>query len=336
MSICRIDYCQFLLSSQINFTMTHFADHSPGFSHDSVNRMLRREKFSSRLVWEHVKGDIVFCPNACLVFDDSILDKNHSHSMELVRLQYSGNAHGLIKGIGMVNCLYVNPDTGQYWLVDYRIFAPDDDGKTKLDHVHDMLTRSIADKQLPFTHVLMDTWYATKELMLLVESLGKFYICPLKSNRLVDDSVAEQAYRRVDELVWSVHENLNGKVIKIRSFPRNHKVRLFRVADSHRTDWIVTNDPAQMTTQVVQDVCTLRWKIEQLHRELKQTTGIEKCQARKARIQRNHIACAVLVWIRLTKIARNSYTTIYRIKHDLLSNYLRQELRSPAVSMKLA
>ncbi len=27
----------------------------------------------------------------------------------------------------------------------------------------------------------MDAWYATKELMLLVEGMGKKYYCPLKS-----------------------------------------------------------------------------------------------------------------------------------------------------------
>ena len=33
--------------------------------------------------------------------------------------------------------------------------------------------------------------------------------------------------------------------------------------------------------------------IEQLHRELKQTTGIGKCQSRRHRGQRNHIACCL-------------------------------------------
>ncbi|WP_410526104.1 hypothetical protein [Rickettsia endosymbiont of Gonocerus acuteangulatus] len=33
-----------------------------------------------------------------------------------------------------------------------------------------------------------------------------------------------------------------------------------------------------------------------MHREIKQLTGIERCQCRKQRIQRNHISCAFLVW----------------------------------------
>ncbi len=34
----------------------------------------------------------------------------------------------------------------------------------------------------------MDSWYATQKLMALIENLGKIYYCPLKSNRLVDDT----------------------------------------------------------------------------------------------------------------------------------------------------
>jgi len=74
MNISRIDYCQFLLASQANYTMTHFADHGKDSSHDSINRLLRRDKLTGQIIWEHVKGDVVQSPNGCLVFDDSILD----------------------------------------------------------------------------------------------------------------------------------------------------------------------------------------------------------------------------------------------------------------------
>ena len=271
------------------------------------------------------------------MFDDSVLDKNHSHDIELVRRQYSGNAHGLIKGIGMVNCLYVNPDSGQYWIVDYRLYDPDGDGKTKLDHVHDMLIASVAAKAIAFDRVLVDSWYVTKDLMLLIESLGKIYYCPLKDNRQLDDSGGERKYRRADALTWTPEELAQGKLVKIKDFPKNHKVKLFRVAVSTiRTDFVATNDLSQNSTRDVQNACASRWKIEQFHREIKQLTGIEKCQCRNARIQRNHIACAVLVWIKLTRLARKATTNVYQLKQSLLSNHLRQELRSPTIFMASA
>lgn len=334
----RLDYCQYLLVSQINYTITNYADHTPTeMSHDMINRYLRDERLTSRLVWENVRTQIQASPHGYVVFDDTVLDKNFSHKIEMVRLQFSGNAHGLIKGIGLVNCVYVNPESGQYWVIDYRIYDPERDGKTKLDHVQDMLGQIIHQKQLPFHAVLMDSWYATKDLMLFVDSLQKIYYCPLKDNRQVDDTGGTALYRRVDSLTWSHQENEHGKVIKIKGFPKDYKVKLFRVAVStHRTDWVVTNDLTQDSLDATQEVCGMRWKIEQFHRELKQLTGIEQNQCRKARIQRNHIACAILVWIRLTDIARTTKKTAYRIKHGLLDQYLSQQLRNPSISMRFA
>jgi hypothetical protein len=154
---------------------------------------------------------------------------------------------------------------------------------------------------------------------------------------LVDDSNADAPYQAVNTLQWSPPELSNGKIIKIKGFPKLHKVKLFRVVVStNRTDWIVTNDLAQNSLDETQEACRIRWKIEQFHRELKQLTGVEKCQCRKARIQRNHIACAVLVWIRLADVARKAGQTIYRVKRGLMDGYLRQELKNPAVLMAFA
>jgi len=333
----RLDYCQYLLSSPVNRTLTNFADHVEELSHDAINRFLRSETMTPRLVWDNVKGDIVPHPNGCIVFDDTVLDKDFSRKIELVRRQYSGNAHGLVKGIGMVNCVYVNPESGSYWIIDYRLYDRDGDGKSKLDHVEEMLTNLVHHKRLAFDRVLMDTWYATRELMLFIESLSKIYDCPLRDNRQVDDSGGQSAYRRIDSLLWSEVELKQGKTIKIKGFPKDHTVKLFRVAvATHRTDWVVTNDLTQNSVQATQDACGLRWKIEQFHREAKQLTGIERCQCRKARIQRNHIACAVLVWIRLAHIARKSGRTIDRVKHALLEQFLKNELRNPSLRMNLA
>lgn len=337
MSTNRLNYCQFLLATHTNYTLTYFSKHVTGQSHDSINRYLRRDKMTSRLIWEHAKGDVVYSSKGCLIFDDSVLDKNYSNRIEMVRRQYSGNAHGLIKGIGMVNCVYVNHETEQSWVIDYRIFDPESDGKTKLDHVREMLIAATVTKGVTYNRVLFDSWYATKNLMLLVESLGKIYYCPIHCNRLVDDSQGLLTYRRVDSLIWDAVDEHHGKQIKINGFPKDHKVKLFRVvASNSRTDWVVTNDSGAITTKDTQKACALRWKIEQLHRELKQLTGIEKCQCRKARIQRNHIACAVLVWIHLKKLALRAETTIYQLKEAMLSDYLRKELRSPSMPMTSA
>jgi hypothetical protein len=335
--ISRLDYCQYLLVSQINYRLTNFAEHSEKFSHDALNRYLAGEKLSPKLTWENVQNQVVQSPKGFVVFDDTVVDKNFSHRIELVRRQYSGNGQGIIKGIGIVTCVYVNPELDQFWIIDYRIYDPDGDGKTKLDHVQDMLLNCVHQKQLQFWAVLMDRWYATKEIMLTIEKYRKIFYCPLKDNRPVDDSGGSQSYRRVDSLEWTEAEKLHGKVIKIKGFPGDHKVKLFRVVlSTKRTDYVVTNDMAQDDTQAVQEVCSFRWKVEQFHRETKQLTGLEGCQCRKARIVRNHIACAMLVWVRLTPVATETKKTVYHLKHGLLADYLRQQLKSPAIQMTSA
>ena len=344
MSFSKLDYCQFLIGSQVNYTLTNLADHLQNWSHDTINRYLRGEVLPPRLLWENARQVMEFDPAAYVVFDDTVLDKQFGPCIELTRRQWSGNEHRVINGIGLVSCLYVHPCSGRCWVLDYRIYDPDTDGKTKLDHVADMLA-SLRERAVPFGTVLMDSWYATKDLMLNIDafnsssssSSSKTFYCPLKSDRMVDDSGGARPYRHVADLEWSEQELQSGKLLKIRGFPKDYKVKLFRVeVSSHRTDWVVTNDLTCDSTQSAQQACALRWKIEEYHREIKQLTGIEQCQCRKARIQRNHIACALLVWTRLKEVAHQKQTTIYQVKHVLLHDYLVQQLKRPNIKMVFA
>ena len=140
-------------------------------------------------MWENVAGQVSATASGYVLFDDTVLDKRHSFQIELVRRQWSGNAKQVIKGIGPsghpVTCVYVDPACDQFWIIDYRIYAPDGDGKSKLEHVKEMVTNIVYQKQLPFQAVLMDSWYAAKPLMLHIEALEKHYYCPLKRNRKV-------------------------------------------------------------------------------------------------------------------------------------------------------
>ena len=158
----------------------------------------------------------------------------------------------------------------------------------------------------------------------------------LKRNRLVDDSGGIELYKPLEKLVWSNQELHHGKLIKIKNFPKSKKVKLLRVTVStDTTDYVATNDLTQNSTDEVQQVNAIRWKIEEFHREVKQLTGIEACQCRKARIQRNHIACAVLVWNCLKKTSYQSSQSVYQLKQGWLSGYLIEQLKCPSVPMQL-
>ncbi|MFG6101442.1 hypothetical protein U2F10_04265 [Leptothoe sp. EHU-05/26/07-4] len=54
----RLDDCQYLLISQVNYTLTNFADHSEAWTHDTINRYLKRERITPRLVWENTQSQV--------------------------------------------------------------------------------------------------------------------------------------------------------------------------------------------------------------------------------------------------------------------------------------
>ena len=327
------DYCQFLLVSQVNYTQTYFAEHRENLSHDRINRLMRERKLTAQELRRMVRSELKLSENGYIVFDDTVLNKQHSRAIESVRRQWSGNEKRVIKGIGIVTCVYVNPETEQFWVIDYRIFDPERDGKSKIDHVLDMWQTLIHVEQIPFRTVLMDSWYAAMKVMKAIERAGKIYYCPLKSNRQITLD-AEATYSRVDALSWTDEELQTGKLVHLKQFPKGHLVKLFRlVVSSHRTDYVVTHDLSQDSTDDTRDQRAIRWKIEQFHREAKQVTGLEACQCRSQRAQRNHIACAMLVWVRLNHLAQAARTSIYQLKYGLLDDYIRAQLRHPSISM---
>ena len=336
----REDYCQFLLVSQVNYTSTYFAQHSEGFSHDAVTRYLKRDRVRPEVIWEEVRGQIRLSAKGYLVFDDSVLDKNHSREMELVYRQYSGNEHRVIRGIGLVSCVYVNPETEEFWVIDYRIYDPETDGKGKHQQVLEMYQSCLercSRGELDFRAVLMDIWYASTPVMLQLHRWGSLFYCPIKPNRAVSEIDPQQPekkyrYQPAETLTWTQAELEWGKQVHLREFPKGLELKLFRTATSTSgAELVVTNDSSSLDTEVVQQVQDFRWKVEQFHRELKGTTGVEACQARKARAQRNHIGCALLVWVSLKRQAQQMLSTVYALKQGLLDDYMKSQLRNPTL-----
>jgi len=173
-------YGQFLVNTPGNVTGTYFAETANGFAHDMVSRFLRDSKLSPRIIRDKALSQIPLSPHGFVLFDDTVVDKDFSFNIDMVRRQYSGNAHAIIKGIGIVTCLYYNPDIDQFYALDYRIFDPERDGLSKIDHVWDMLD-GLQARQVPYGYVLMDSWYATTKLFKWLLAAGKTFYCPLKT-----------------------------------------------------------------------------------------------------------------------------------------------------------
>ena len=140
-------------------------------------------------------------------------------------------------------------------------------------------------------------------------------------------------------MAWTPERLQQGVVVKLKALP--FRVRLFKiVAPNGDIDWLLTNrsDTGEgehqraITAQDVEAQNAVRWQIEQLHRELKQLVGTEKCQCRKARSQRNHLACCYLAWVSLKLHAQSLQVTLYSARSQVWHTFLRAQLRAPAIA----
>lgn len=334
--ITKQQYIEYLISTPVNYTCSNLAEHLNGVSHDAVTDYLHREKLSASHLWEIAQAFIQDGPASYLIVDDSVQDKRYSRAIELVKRQYSGAAGGLVRGIGVVNLVH-SDGQGEYYPIDFRVYAKEQDGKTKNDHFIEMVTRAVTDKGIQAKTVLFDSWYGSWQNLKRVDRLGLTFYTTLKSNRLVSPS-KEVGYIHLGDLDWTPELLHNGYIVKLKKVP--FLVKLFKlVAPNGDIDWVITNAiqaedddlDSAVTAPVAQEANDVRWNVEQFHREVKQLTGSQRCQCRKQRAQRNHLACAYQAWFAMKVHAQKLSKTIYRVKHDLLSDYLRAELRNPRV-----
>ena len=61
--------------------------------------------------------------------------------------------------------------------------------------------------------------------------------------------------------------------------------------------------------------------------------GVQACQCRLARSQRNHIALAVRAWTRPKQAAYQTKQTVYALKQGFLDEYMRYELIQPTLPL---
>lgn len=327
--LTKEQYIEFLISTPVNYTCTHLADHLSNISHDSITDFLHSQRLTAQSVWLSAKTLIRDTEDSFLIVDDSVQEKPYAKAIELVASHYSGNKHRVVRGIDIVNLVHSSGD-GEYYPIDYRIYAPDYAKATKNDYFLAMLKEAFDVRNIRAKYVLFDSWYASAPNLKYIHRQGRIFYTTLKSNRLVS-LTKEEGYIHLQDIDWTPERLRIGIVVKLKEVPFH--VRLFKlVAINGDIDWVITNDPTtDLTIDIVRGRNDVRWDVECFHRELKQLTGIEKCQCQSAWAQRNHIACCYHAWLALKVHASKLKKTLYRIQNELLSDYLRAELKQPHI-----
>ena len=189
-------------------------------------------------------------------------------------------------------------------------------GKTGLDqndHFREMLKLAIT-RDIAFKIVVFDAWYSSLNNLKATRDFGKTWVAGLKKNRKVD---------RGDEL-GKVDIPDQGLRVHLRGYGW---ITVFKfVAKNGRIDYMGTN-MSEPTRENVEQIVKARWAVEVYHRELKQTCGIERCQSRTGRAQRNHICLAVLAWIKRHCKCLVSGVSLYQQCWDVIKDAIATRLR---------
>lgn len=315
-SKCSRDlYCSFLEVTSNRYSalsLSEVAPESVSLSHDSISRWLSEQHVRPADLWAAAQNEARANPGI-LVFDDVVIDKSRSGKTELVNWQYSGAEHDTVKGIGVLNALW-QTSKEQYVPMDYRIWNPPEDGKTKNDHFRDML-KSVRERNLHPEMVVADSWYASLDNLKSVRSHGWDWVMGLRSNRLVGKPLVQIKTLAIPD---------EGMVVHLKGYGW---IRLFRFVAKHgRTDYVGTSR-LDLSRQQVRGYFERRWSIEVLHRELKQTCGFDRCQANAGRAQRNHIGLSLLTWMRRHKRRlTDPDTSLYRQQWEVVKPAIQAAL----------
>lgn len=314
-------YCQFLLASQKEFSATALESLKDDLSHDKVTRWLQNTKLTPRLLWENVES-LVDKEDGFLILDDSVLAKPYSKEIGLTKWQYSGNIHRITRGINLISLLWTKDS--EHIPTDFRIYSKLNDGKTKNDHFRDMVLLSVH-RGLKVKAYVFDTWYSSVNNLKWLNKLNLTWVTWLRSNRIVDygDHLA-------DKQIPS-----DGLVVHLRAVGF---VKVFKIVSSQNTEdieYLATND-LNISLQDIKEVAAKRWSIEEYHRGLKQTVGIENCQSRIQRSQRTHIFCSLLAFVALEVKRLKTGITWYESKRDIIQSAMRYYLEKPSISLNFS
>lgn len=284
------DYIAFLAVAPGEATATEMARCQPiqpdAPSHDAFTRLLHRVEPDTDALWQEVRP--ILPTSGILVFDDTVLDKPHARHMGLVGWFWSGRHQRVVQGIDLITAVWTDGDG--LWPCDYRLVDPAECPKrTKNDLVQEMLAVAKSRGLAP-SCVAFDCWFSGLDNLKAVREQGWVFLTQVRSNRRVNPD--RTGNRSISECAIAS----SGTVVHLEGFGL---VKVFRIAtpDGGTEHWI-TNDLG-MTETARLGFAEQAWGIEEYHRGLKQWTGVDRCQTRMSRAQRNHIGFAIRAFVRL-------------------------------------
>lgn len=328
-------YTDYLLSSFGQTSATGLSRLVDGeVSHDSISRFLSNNDLTSKVLWQKVKPLVRQhqTEDACLIFDDSILEKPHTDENDLISWHWDHSKGKSVKGVNMLNAFYHTQDptmsqplripVGFELILKTVAFCVLETKKekrksavTKNELMRSMITQSISN-QLKFKYILADSWFGSSENMRFIQKKKKFFIFDMKSNRqacLSEQDRNEGCWTRIDAI--DIPDNTPVKVwLKDLEFPLLLTKQVFTNKDqSTGVRFLVSND-FNLSDDDFTTLYKKRWSVEEYHKSLKQNAAIEKSPTRTVKTQSNHIFASIMAYVKLEQLKFASHLNHFAIK----------------------
>jgi hypothetical protein len=337
-------YSDYLLYSKGQTSATGLSEVLDGeLSHDKITRFLSEEALDEKTLWKKIKKLVRTYENenACLIFDDTIIEKAYMDENEIICWHYDSKGGKAIKGVNLLSSFYSSEKAGQVLRVPigFRIIAKTEeytDEKTgeqkrkspitKNGMMQEMIKRQIQN-QVKFRFILADSWFSSSENMRFIAKKKKVFIFELKENRLITDSEKKRNLGEFERLEHAaIPEKKPIKVwIKDLEFPVFLFKQVFKNKDGTQGQRFLVSNDFTLTDEQFKTLYKKRWGVEEYHKSLKQNASIGKSPAHTERTQSNHIFSAIFAYVKLEKL-----------KHITNLNHFALKTKVYMASMKTA
>ena len=206
---------------------------------------------------------------------------------------------------------------------DFRLYDAPHDGLTKNDHFRALLEVAAGRGFAPEC-VAFDSWYSSLENLKAVRAQGWRWLTRLKANRQVDpDGSGNRSLGDTDIAQSGTRTHLKGY----------GWIKVFRLVapDGDTQHWATGDLGMDELTRL--KWAEWSWTIEAYHRGLKQFCGVEKCQARAGRAQRNHVALALRAFVRLEVYCFHTGISWFEAKARIVRDAIRAYLAAPLYNL---
>ena len=323
--VTEYDYIDFLIGTQRVYSNTEAErvqpDATGGPSHDAYTRQLHRLVPTTERLWSEARSHVDL-NKGCLIIDDSTLDKFYSRKIELVTRHWSGKHKRVVSGINLVTMLWT--DGERYIPIDCRIYNKVKDALTKNGHFRSMLLTAFQRGFQP-EFVLFDSWYASLKNLKLIRSVGWQWLTRLEHNRHVNpDRTGNIPVNQVDIPQAGRPVHLKGYgMIKVFKIVRTDADIEYQASSSLDTSDLIRLKYAELS-----------WMIETYHRGVKQFCGIERCQARSEKAQRNYIELAMRAFLRIEYHCFVKGISWFEAKTSIIRDAVRAYLKKPIYTLQ--